>query len=117
VVGAKEVRAADAAWPEPGARFHHSIGWGPFELQDDTKSLDVHPPRRLVMEARARPLGRAVVELLLEPSGRGTRVTMAERVVSPRLARWGNPALAPLIRWRNAESLRRLARITEGAGS
>jgi uncharacterized protein YndB with AHSA1/START domain len=115
VVGAKEIRAADGSWPTPGSRFHHSVGWGPFELQDDTKSLEVQPHRRLVMEARGRPLGRAIVEFVLEPRGSRTRVTMDERVVSPRLLRWGNPLLAPLIRLRNAESLRRLEQLTQGA--
>jgi uncharacterized protein YndB with AHSA1/START domain len=49
VVGAKEIRAADGAWPTPGSRFHHSVGWGPFELQDDTKAESL---RRLERETQ-----------------------------------------------------------------
>jgi uncharacterized protein YndB with AHSA1/START domain len=108
VVGAKEIREADDGWPAPGTRFHHSLGWGPFSLQDDTKSLHAEAPRRLVMEARARPLGRARVELVLERLDGATHVTMEETVVAPSVLRLCNPVLAPLVRARNAESLRRL---------
>jgi uncharacterized protein YndB with AHSA1/START domain len=112
VVGAKEIRAADAGWPAPGTRFHHSVGWGPLSLQDNTKSLEAEAPHRLVMEARARPLGRARVELVLDGHEGATRVTMEETVVSPALLRWCRPLLAPLVQLRNAESLRRLDELT-----
>src|SRR4051794_18933898 len=97
VVGAKEVRAVEDGWPAAGSRFHHSVGWGPVTLQDDTKSLAAEPPHRLVMEARGRPLGRARVELVLTPRNGATHVTMGELVVSPRLLRLANPLLAPLV--------------------
>jgi hypothetical protein len=117
VVGAKEIRAVEEGWPSPGSHFHHTVGWGPFTLQDDTKSLEAVRPRRLVVEARGRPLGRARVALSIEPSGDRTRVTMEEAVTSPTLLRWCNPFFAPLIRLRNAESLRRLAQLVEGGAA
>ena len=108
VVGAKTIRTADESWPSPGSKFHHTVGIGPLSLDDSSKSLAAEPPRRLVLEARARPFGRARVEIILTPVGEGTRVEMVETVTSPALARVFRPALAPLVRLRNQESLRRL---------
>lgn len=108
VVGAKEIRSADASWPTPGSVFHHSVGVGPLSVRDNTKCVEVDPPNRIVLEARARPLGRARVEVLLAPEATGTRVTIDEVGTSPLLVRVLNPLLDPLIHARNAESLRRL---------
>ena len=108
VVGAKDIRTADGAWPEPGSALHHTSGFGPFNLKDNTKVLEAEPPRRIVLEARGRPLGIANIEVRLEPEGGGTKVTMIEEVVRPAGARTMNPALNPLIHSRNVETLRRL---------
>ena len=40
VVGSKEIRDADPGWPAPGSRFHHTIGFGPFALDDHTQALE-----------------------------------------------------------------------------
>src|SRR4051794_36051902 len=84
LVGAQKVRGVDRSWPKPGARFHHRIGYGPLALNDNTKLVDTEPDRRVVLEARARPLGRARVELELRPKskGRRTKVVMTERTTS-----------------------------------
>jgi uncharacterized protein YndB with AHSA1/START domain len=111
VVGAKDIRAVEGPWPEPGSKFHHTLGMGPFTLQDNTKSLIVEEGRYLAIEARARPLGKARVDFILTSEGHRTRVTIQEHAVAPALARLLNPLLAPLIRRRNDETLRRLARV------
>jgi uncharacterized protein YndB with AHSA1/START domain len=111
VVGAKEIRAVEGPWPEPGSKFHHTLGMGPFTLQDNTKALITEEARHLAIEARARPLGKARVDFFLASEGRGTRVTIEERVVAPVVMRMLNPLWAPLIRRRNDETLRRLARV------
>lgn len=112
VVGAKDIRTADGTWPEVGSKLHHIIGVGPVQLQDSTKVLESEPPRRLVMEARARPLGIARVELLLEPHGDRTRVTISEEAIRPPAVKAINPALHPLVHSRNTETLRRLEAAT-----
>jgi uncharacterized protein YndB with AHSA1/START domain len=113
VVGSHSIRDADASWPAPGSRFHHRVGVGPFTLKDHTEVLKNDPPHRLVLHARGRPLGTAKVDLRLESCGDGTRVTMIETAGDP-LSRIGiNPLTDPLVRLRNAESLRRLRRIAE----
>lgn len=106
VVGAKEVRQVEQEWPAPGSRFHHRVGAGPAALKDRTEVLELEEPKRLVLDARAYPLGRALVELLIEPDGMGTRVVMREHLRGvPGIV---NRLVDPLIHVRNDESLRRL---------
>jgi uncharacterized protein YndB with AHSA1/START domain len=119
VVGNKAVRDADPNWPAAGSEFHHTVGCGPVAIKDKTVSLEVDPPRRLVMLVRALPFLRATVTLTLEPEGAGTRVTMEEH---PRGGPWEtlwNPVFDGLTGLRNGETLRRLKRLAEvreGAG-
>ncbi len=113
VVGSDTIRDADADWPKVGSRFHHRVGVGPLKLNDHTEVLEVDPPHRLIMHARARPLGTAEVAMRLTERDGGTLVTMSE-TAGDRLSRLMlNRLTDPLIRLRNAESLRRLKRIAE----
>ena len=59
VVGNKAVRHFDDAWPAPGAEFHHTVGFGPVATKDKTTVVEAEPARRLVLEARAMPVGIA----------------------------------------------------------
>jgi uncharacterized protein YndB with AHSA1/START domain len=113
VVGAKDIRTADGSWPEPGSKLEHTSGFGPLNLKDNTKVLESEPPRRLLLEARGRPLGIAQIEIKLEPEGAGTKVTMIEDVVRPATARTLNTAMKPLIHSRNVETLRRLEELAK----
>jgi uncharacterized protein YndB with AHSA1/START domain len=117
VVGAKEIQGVEGSWPRPGSRFHHKVGSGPFTVADNTKSLAVEAPRHLTMEARGRPLGRAIVDITLNPVGHGTEITLVETVASPMIVKKLEPLLDPLTRRRNDEGLRRLARLVESATS
>jgi uncharacterized protein YndB with AHSA1/START domain len=112
VVGAKSIRDADTDWPAVGARIHHTIGFGPIKVEDITKVLEVDPPRRLRLEARALPLGRAHVEFTIEPADGGCRVDMTEVVM--HVPPFVNTLLAPLTKLRNTEVLRRLERLVAG---
>lgn len=113
VVGSHSIRDADATWPAVGSRFHHRVGVGPFTVPDHTEALECEPPHRLVLRARARPLGTARVELILTPSGGGTLVTMREGPADPLSRLALNPLTDPLVDARNRESLRRLAELAE----
>lgn len=108
VVGSKEIRDADPRWPEPGARFHHTLGFGPLELKDNSEVLESRPPERLVLRVRARPTGTANVILELHPDNGGTRVEMDEYPVAGLGKIVHNPLQDKLIHHRNVESLRRL---------
>jgi uncharacterized protein YndB with AHSA1/START domain len=116
VVGSKEIRDADAAFPARGSRFHHSIGIGPLVLRDHTEVLESDPPWRLRLRARARPFGSATVTLELAPEGDGTAVTMIEDPSGFTSPLWLLPTTHLVTRLRNAESLRRLKALAERPG-
>jgi uncharacterized protein YndB with AHSA1/START domain len=113
VVGSKEIRGVDRAWPAPGAAFHHTVGVGPLVNRDRTIIRSLEPPRRLVLEACAWPAGSARVELTVTPQGGGARVELAERplrgpgTLVPRLV------ADPITYGRNAVALCRLKILVE----
>ena len=116
VVGARDVKKTDRSWPKPGSRFHHRVGVGPVTLADTTKLLETEPDRKVVLEVRARPLGRAHVRLDLRARSRGrrTKVIMTEHTTSGIWSLIPNPVENTLIHVRNAASLRRLRRVVTG---
>jgi hypothetical protein len=82
-------------------------------LADHTESLEAEPPRRLVLRAKARPLGAARVEMVLDPHPAGTFVTMIEDPAVPLAHILVPPPVHALLRLRNGESLRRLRALAE----
>lgn len=118
VVGAKDIRIADGTWPEEGSTLQHTSGLGPLNLKDNTKVIESDSLRRLVLEARGRPLGIARIEIELKPQGSSTVVTMTEYAVRPAVAKRLNPVLNPFLHSRNVEALRRLEELSlERAGT
>jgi NAD(P)-dependent dehydrogenase (short-subunit alcohol dehydrogenase family)/uncharacterized protein YndB with AHSA1/START domain len=115
VVGADKVRDYDEEFPQVGSRFHHKVGPGPINVRDYSEVLEVDPPHRLVLKAKARPLGTATIELDLRESADGTELRM-EEVPGDRLTSLvvGNPVADQALRIRNAEALSRLKRLVEG---
>jgi NAD(P)-dependent dehydrogenase (short-subunit alcohol dehydrogenase family)/uncharacterized protein YndB with AHSA1/START domain len=116
VVGAAGVRDHDEDFPAAGARFHHNVGTWPLSLKDHTEVIEVDPPHRIVLQAKARPLGTATIGIDLEESAGGTELTLEERP-GDRLTSLvaANPLADTALRLRNAESLARLKRLVEGA--
>lgn len=112
VVGAKEVRCVDVAWPRPGTAFHHTFTLGLVHISDTTTIVEIDPPRRLVLEARTRPLARGRIVLTLTETGEGTTLTMSEEITSGPL-KIPVRMLDALVRLRNARSLRTLKRLAE----
>ena len=113
VVGASDIRDVDSDWPAAGTAFHHRVGLGPLTLADRTTVLEIERPRRLVLQARARPAGTARITLQLEPSGAGTRVTLVEDPGDLLTRLVFTPLVHLADRERNAASLRRLKRLAE----
>jgi uncharacterized protein YndB with AHSA1/START domain len=113
VVGATRMREVDDEWPAVGSRLHHSVGVWPMVLNDDTEVLECVPGELLVLRARGWPSGEADVVLRLEEVADGTEVVMAEDVSAGPAKLVPTPVRAPLIAWRNSESLRRLAFLAE----
>ena len=113
VVGSKEIRHWDPDFPALGTSFHHTFLIGPVPIRDTTTVLEVEPPRRLLLRARARPTGIAHVALDLEAKDGGTEVSITEWPVEGVAARLHNRLQDKLIETRNVESLRRLKRLAE----
>ncbi len=114
VVGSKYIREADPGFPAKGSRFHHAFGVGPLTVKDHTEVVDVTAPRRLVLRAKARPFGTALVTLLVDAEGSGSRVTIIEDAGDPVTRLVFNPLTHLLVKGRNVESLRRLKELAEG---
>ena len=110
VVGASTTVAVEGRWPEPGATLHHVQA---FFLHDTTTVLVCEPERRLVLEARARPIVIAEVDIRLAPEGDGTRVTMDEVAKGGLLGALPKPVSDALLYVRNIETMRRLKRLAE----
>jgi NAD(P)-dependent dehydrogenase (short-subunit alcohol dehydrogenase family)/uncharacterized protein YndB with AHSA1/START domain len=115
VVGAAGIREYDEEFPAVGSRFHHKVGSWPVGVKDYTEVTEIDPPNRIVLKAKARPLGTATIKLDLRESAGGTEVRM-EEVPGDRMTSLvvGNPIADTALRVRNAEALMRLKRLVEG---
>ena len=114
VVGASRMRDVSAAWPAVGARLHHSFGTWPVLIDDSTVVLEYDPPRRFVLRARGWPVGEARVTIDVKPWNGGSLVRMQEVAVAGPGRLIPQPLMDIPLRWRNAETLHRLAYLAEG---
>jgi uncharacterized protein YndB with AHSA1/START domain len=114
VVGATRMRDVDESWPEKGTRIHHSVGVWPVLINDHTEVLEVVPGRSIKLRARAWPVGEAEVDIRLSDVGAQTEVVMEENTVAGPGALVPEPLKGLTLKWRNVESLRRLAFLAEG---
>ena len=111
VVGTRTIRHVEGPWPEPGAKLHYTVGYGPLRTDDETQALAVTPGRRLEMRAHAWPAGTARIVLEIEPAGEGSVVTIEEYPDQGLAKRLHNPLLDKLVELRNVETLRRLTKL------
>ena len=116
VVGATRMRDVDDTWPQVGSSLHHSVGVWPAVINDNTEVLAVEPGRSIRLRAKAWPAGEAEVVIELEAADGGTLVRIAEEPVSGPSTLLPGPVVAPMLKWRNVETLRRLAYVAEGRG-
>jgi len=113
VVGSKEIRDAEPEWPAPGSKFHHTIGFGPFEVSDHTVSLEAERPGLVRLRAKGRPFGTAQVTLEMTDFDSGTLVRMTENPDGLTSLLAFNPLIQLLTIGRNAESLMRLEELAQ----
>jgi uncharacterized protein YndB with AHSA1/START domain len=114
VVGATRIRDVDKNWPEQGSRIHHSVGVWPLLINDHTEVLEAVPGRSIKLRARAWPVGEAEVDIRLSDIGAQTEVTIQEDAVAGPGVLVPEPFKGLTLKWRNTESLRRLAFLVEG---
>jgi hypothetical protein len=111
LIGASDILEVDERWPEPGSRFHHRVGAGPFKLSDSTVVLAREPRRLLTLAVRARPLISAVVTFRLVADERLCALSWEEEPAPRMVGNLVRPLLDPLTHLRNHRSLRRLAAV------
>jgi hypothetical protein len=83
-----------------------------MRVNDHTTVVSCDPPTRLVLTARARPLGVVRAELRITAEARGARIELHEDLIEG----WGTrmPWPSRLIQYlRNRRSVRRLAVVAE----
>lgn len=113
VVGASRMRHVDRAWPEVGTKLHHSVGVWPALIDDATQVLEMQPGARLKLRAKGWPLGEAEVEFRLTEHPDGTLLEITEEPTSGPGVLAPPPVRGVSLRWRNTETLRRIALIAE----
>jgi uncharacterized protein YndB with AHSA1/START domain len=113
VMGAADVRAADDAWPAPGARIHHSTGVGPLTIDDSTEVVACDPPARLELLAHLGPLGSFRVEFTLDALAGGRTCVRMEEAPVEGVSKLAGPVGDAVGRLRNMLSLRRLKTLAE----
>lgn len=114
VVGASRMRDVADDWPREGAELHHSFGSWPA-LIDDTTVLRVwDPPRRAVLEPHGGPIGIARVSIDVKTRGEACVVRLQEEPVTGPTRLLPDVVFDAITRWRNAETLHRLAYLAEG---
>lgn len=114
VVGASRMREVGDDWPAEASALHHSFGAWPLLIDDQTVMEQWSPPRRVVMRARGWPMGEARVTIDVKDRGDGCVVRIQEEAVAGPGRFIPEPLMDLLLRWRNAETLHRLAYLAEG---
>ncbi|QIG40366.1 SRPBCC family protein [Microbacterium sp. 4R-513] len=114
VVGASRMREVGDDWPQAGSALHHSFGVWPVLIDDATIVEEWRPPRHMVMRARGWPIGEARVTIDVKDRGEACVVRIQEEAVSGPGRFVPAPLMDILLRWRNAETLHRLAYLAEG---
>ena len=109
VVGSKVIRDAEPGFPAPGTKFHHTIGFGPFTLNDHTEVLEAERPAA-AEAAGEGPSARHGVGDAADDAGRtaGRRSRWSSGPTGRTRSSTLNPLLHVLTKVRNAESLMRL---------
>lgn len=114
VVGASRIRDVTASWPAVDAKIHHSVGVWPAMIDDHTRVLESLPGSMLRLRARAWPIGEADVRISLNAAGSKTEVVIEEAVAEGPGKLIPPPITGLGLKWRNVETLRRLAFVVEG---
>ena len=113
VVGASRMREVDETWPAKGSKLHHSVGSWPVLVDDETEVLESVPGSLLRLRAAAWPTGEAWVTIRVQPRGSLAQVTIEEDAISGPGTLVPKPLRDAGLRWRNVETLRRLAFVAE----
>lgn len=115
VMGTSETEGVGDAWPEEGSKLRWEAGVGPLKVSDYTEVVESDAPRRLVLRARMRPLGESMIDIHVDATDRGSRVTLFERPTEGLMKALDNPLSNAGLGARNVVSLDRLKAIVESS--
>ncbi len=107
-------RDVDESWPAEGATLHHSFGSWPAVIDDTTVMREWDPPRRAVLEPHGGPIGVARVAIDVKARGDRCVVRIQEEPVTGPTRLLPDTVFDAITRYRNAETLHRLAYLAEG---
>jgi hypothetical protein len=82
-------------------------------IDDNTEVLESVPDQMIKMKAKGQFLGKAEVLITLSVVGSETNVEISEVPVSGPGTVVPHAMMAPMLNWRNVETLRRLAYLAE----
>lgn len=112
LLGASTMRDVDASWPEPGSAFHHVVGFGPLQVPDRSKVLEIERPHRLVLHVRVTPIVQGIVTFTVDRIEGGSLLFLQEEPAKS-IGGLFRPVLDPATHLRNHRSLQRLAALME----
>lgn len=111
VTGTQRILAADAHWPEVGARLEVRLGTGPLTIDDTCVVRICEPRRRLELEVKADPFGAARIAMNLIPWGENTLFVLDwHPLLGPGTRMHGFP-VDYFVKLRNGMMLTKLVRI------
>jgi Polyketide cyclase / dehydrase and lipid transport len=114
LVGAQAIRHVDPAWPRPGCRFQHVVGFGPLRIADSTEVIDIDDAAMVLqLKVRARPLISAIATFRVIGSSSRCVITLQEEPARRAVGNLVRPVMDPATHVRNHRSLRRLAEVIE----
>ncbi|MGW1539099.1 SRPBCC family protein [Streptomyces sp. NPDC002309] len=116
VTGTRRILAADAHWPEVGARLKVRVGVGALTVDDTCVVRISEPERRLELEAQADPFGAARIAMTLLPWGGATLLTIDWHPLRGPGVRMHGLPVDYVVRVRNGMMLTKLARIAVREG-
>jgi len=108
------MRDVSEQWPAEGATLHHSFGSWPLVVNDTTVMREWDPPRRAVLEPHGGPIGIARVAIDVKARGDACVVRIQEEPVTGPTKLLPDTVFDAITRYRNAETLHRLAYLAEG---
>jgi hypothetical protein len=111
VTGTQQILAADAHWPDVGARLRVRVGVGPLTLDDTCVVRICEPGRRLELEAKAGPFGAARIVMNLIPWGEHTLFVLDWHPLRGPGTRMHGIPVDYLVAIRNGMMLTKLAQI------
>lgn len=113
VVGTREIRAVDDAWPAVGTSIHYTVGLGPLSFRGHTTVRMLQEGRALGLEADASPLGSARIMIELLPWGEDTVVLVDEHPLRGPGYELHNAFSDALLLIRGRPMVKNLARLVE----